>query len=74
MPKPSRAPTAIIENGKVVNGPELRRYWKERTERLAIIRRGMFQDKTEYPKPEPKQVIVEHVKLIRTREEPELYK
>ena len=39
-----RSPRAIIKDGKVVNAEQLRRYWRDRSERDYIIRRGMFQD------------------------------
>lgn len=34
----------ISKDGKVVNAPLLRRYWKEWRRRDALIRRGMFAD------------------------------
>ncbi|KKM99642.1 hypothetical protein LCGC14_1145910 [marine sediment metagenome] len=53
---------AIIEDGKVINGPLLRRYWAERNRRHAIIRRGMFRDLTEFANDEPETpLIVQHV-------------
>ncbi len=45
----------IIENGKVTNASELRRYWLDHHERECRIRRGMFTDLGELePPPMPK--------------------
>jgi hypothetical protein len=53
MVSPLEPKAIITEDGKVVNADQLRRYWRDRNERLAVIRRGMFADLPElYPEPE----------------------
>ena len=39
-----QTPTAIIEDGKIVNHEELKRYWDDYNSRKDRMRRMMFQD------------------------------
>ncbi len=60
-----QAPTAIIEDGKVVNHEELKRYWADYNFRQDKMRRGMFNDLREEreaaPLSEPQEVIHRHI-------------
>ena len=47
-----KTPKAIIEDGKVVNHEELKRYWSDWRFRQDRIQRGMFQDIREQEEPQ----------------------
>ncbi|KKN60903.1 hypothetical protein LCGC14_0527740, partial [marine sediment metagenome] len=54
-----KVPEAVIVDGKVTNGPQLRRYWQGVNDRKARIRQGLFfdlrQSYTEKPQNEPEE-------------------
>ncbi len=52
-----KEPEAIVQNGIVVNHEQLKRYWAERHDREALIRRGMLRDlQDNMPEPAPAPV------------------
>ncbi len=52
-----KEPEAIVQNGIVVNHEQLKRYWAERHDREALIRRGILRDLRDNMPPEPGTVI-----------------
>jgi len=56
-----QAPKAIIEDGKVVNHEELKRYWADYHDRKDRMQRMMFQDMRDAEPLVTKPQVVEHI-------------